>query len=121
MGPLLETYNRFPGGASGKEPTCQCRKLKRRGFDPWVQKVPWRRARNPLQYSWLENPMDRGAWLATVHGVAKDQTQLRQMSTHSEWDPPSLVPVLPGYTSGNLLIMVQRSCRALDGKRRENR
>ena len=30
----------------------------------------------PLQYSWLENPMDREAWRATVHGVAKGQTQL---------------------------------------------
>ena len=32
---------------------------------------------NPLQYSCLENPMDRGAWWATVHGVAKSQTQLQ--------------------------------------------
>ena len=31
---------------------------------------------NPLQYSYLENPMDRGAWRATVHGVAKNQTRL---------------------------------------------
>ena len=31
---------------------------------------------NPLQYSYLENPMDRGAWWATVHGVAKSQTRL---------------------------------------------
>ena len=31
---------------------------------------------NPLQYSWLENPMDRGAWRATVHGVTKSQTRL---------------------------------------------
>ena len=31
---------------------------------------------NPLQYSCLENSMDRGAWSATVHGVAKSQTQL---------------------------------------------
>ena len=31
---------------------------------------------NPLQYSSLENPMDRGAWWATVHGVAKSQTRL---------------------------------------------
>ena len=31
---------------------------------------------NPLQYSWLENPMDRGAWWATVHGVAKSRTCL---------------------------------------------
>ena len=32
------------------------------GFNPWVWKFPWRRAWNPLQYSCLENPMDRGAW-----------------------------------------------------------
>ena len=32
---------------------------------------------NPLQYSCLENPMDRGAWEATVHGVAKSWTRLR--------------------------------------------
>ena len=32
---------------------------------------------NPLQYSCLENPMDRGAWQATVHGVARSQTQLK--------------------------------------------
>ena len=32
---------------------------------------------NPLQYSCLENPMDRGAWRATVYGVAKSQTQLK--------------------------------------------
>ena len=35
----------------------------------------------PLHYSCLENPMDRGAWWATVHGVAKSQTQLKQLST----------------------------------------
>ena len=34
----------FPGGTSGKEPTCQCRRCKRCGFDPWVGKIPWRRA-----------------------------------------------------------------------------
>ena len=33
----------FPGDASGKEPACQCRRLKRRGFDLWVGKIPWRR------------------------------------------------------------------------------
>ena len=36
---------------------------------------------NPLQYSCLENPMDRGAWWATVHGVAKSRTRLRLLST----------------------------------------
>ena len=36
----------------------------------------------PLGYSYLENPMDRGAWWATVHGVAKNWTRLKQLSVH---------------------------------------
>jgi len=35
----------FPGGTSGKEPSCQCSRQKRHGFGPWVRKIPWRRAR----------------------------------------------------------------------------
>ena len=38
---------------------------------------------NPLQYSCLENPMDRGAWWAAVHRVTKTQTQLKRLSTHA--------------------------------------
>ena len=38
---------------------------------------------NPLQYSCLDNPMDKGAWRAIVHGVMKSQTQLKQLSTHT--------------------------------------
>ena len=38
---------------------------------------------NPLQYSFLENPMDRGAWQAIVHRVAQSWTQLKQLSTHA--------------------------------------
>ena len=37
---------------------------------------------NPLQYSCMGNPMDRGTWQATVHGVIKNRTRLRQLSTH---------------------------------------
>ena len=37
----------LPGGPSGKEPACQCGRCKKRGFDPWVGKIPWRRARQP--------------------------------------------------------------------------
>ena len=50
---------------------CQCRGHKQYGFDPWVGKIPWRRNSTPLQYSCLENPMDRGAWWATVHGLQR--------------------------------------------------
>ena len=38
---------------------------------------------NPLQYSCLENPTDRGAWTATVHEVTKSQTLLKQLGTHT--------------------------------------
>ena len=37
----------FPVGASGKEPTCQCRRYKRLNFEPWLRKIPWRRAWQP--------------------------------------------------------------------------
>ena len=62
----------FPSGSVVKNPpaTQQCK------FDPWVGKIPWRRAWQPQQYSCLENPMERGAWWATVHSVAKlDMTE----------------------------------------------
>ena len=38
---------------------------------------------NPLQYSCLENPMDRGAWWATAHGVAKSRTRIKRLRTHA--------------------------------------
>ena len=68
-------------GASGKEPDCQCKRHKRRGFDPRVSKIPWRRAWQPTPVSLLENPMDREAWRATVQGVTKTQAQLKRLST----------------------------------------
>ena len=37
----------FPGGTSGKESACQCRKHKRSRFDPWVRKITWKRAQQP--------------------------------------------------------------------------
>ena len=78
----------FPTGTSGKEPTCQGRSHKRRGFDSWVGKIPWRRACNPLQYSCLENPMDRGAWWAMVHSVAKSWTRLSNIAhMHTNMNP----------------------------------
>ena len=61
------------GFLSGKESACQRR---RHQFNPCVGKVPGEGNGNPLQYSCLGNPMDRGVWRATVHGVAKSQTRL---------------------------------------------
>ena len=152
VGEQTQTCLGFPGGARGKEPTCQCRRLKRCSFNNYQQLLfyspmhifilpipltlkqkyysqlwnyqasfvafihfitvglpPWlsdkestcssgdlgdaglipglRRSSvggngHPLQYSCLENPMDRGAWRATVHRVTKSWTWLKQLSTH---------------------------------------
>ena len=58
------SFNRgFPGGTNDKEPACQGRRYKRHGFDPWVRKIPWRRAQQPTpifilpwKTSWTEEP-----------------------------------------------------------------
>ena len=82
----------FPGGASGKEPGCQCRRHKRGGFDPWVRKIPWMKAWQPTpvflpgeshRQRSLENPMDREACWATVHGIANSWILPKQFSTHT--------------------------------------
>ena len=75
LGYILEID--FTGGFSGKEHACQCRRHKRRGFDPWVRKIPGGGHGNPLQYSCLEKPMDREVWWATVHRVEKSQVRLK--------------------------------------------
>ena len=62
----------FPGGSDGKESTCNLGDL---GSVPGSGRSPGEGNGNPLQYSCLENPMDR-AWWATVHGVAKSRTRL---------------------------------------------
>ena len=54
---------------------------KQRGGFPGSGRSPGGGNGNPLQYSYLENPMDREAWRATVHGVPKNWTRLKQLST----------------------------------------
>ena len=63
----------FPGSSAGKESTCNAGDL---GSIPGLGRSPGGGQGNPLQYSCLENPMDRGAWWATVRGVTKSQTRL---------------------------------------------
>ena len=67
----------FLGSSEGKESGCNAWDP---GLIPGSGRTPWRRAWQPLQYSCLENPMDRGAWRATVHRVTKSQTWLKQLS-----------------------------------------
>ena len=73
----LPSYRGFPGGSVVKNPPANAGDA---GLIPGSGRSPGGGHGNPLQYSCLENPSDRGAWRATVHVVVKSQTQL---STHA--------------------------------------
>ena len=68
----------FPGGSDGKESACNAGDL---GLIPGLGRSPGEGNGYPLQYSGLENFMDRGAWQATVHGVAKSRTWLSDFTS----------------------------------------
>ena len=105
MGAIILWESTFPGGASGKQPTYRA-EVKVRSLS---RDLPGGGNGNPLQYSCLENPLDRGAWQATVHRVAQSQTRLKRLSTHNmqlsqvlfiklicrRTSPQSLAPFLP--------------------------
>ena len=61
----------FPGGSAGKVSACNAGDL---GSIPGLGRPPGEGKGYPLQYSGLENPMDRGTWQATVHGVTESDT-----------------------------------------------
>ena len=83
----------FLGGASDKEPTCQHRRCRRPFLIPGSGSSPEQGYGNPLQYSCLENSVDRGAWQATVHGVTKSWTKL-SMHRHEQGEANSLLTSL---------------------------
>ena len=64
-----------------KNPTVYAGDISSSGLIPWSGRSPRGGHNNPLLYSRLENPMDRGAWQAIVHG-AKSQTGLKRLSMH---------------------------------------
>ena len=74
----------FPDGTSGKEPACRCRRDKRRGFDPWVGKMPWR-------WAWQLTPIffpgeshgQRSLVGYIVQEITKSQTWLSDWYTHN--------------------------------------
>ena len=64
----------FPGGSDSKESACDAGALRDLGSIPESIRSPGAGHGYPLQYSCLEDPMDRGAWWATVHGVVEADT-----------------------------------------------
>ena len=67
-----------------KNPPASAGDVKDAGSIPGLGRSPGGGSGNPLQYSSLENPMDRGAWWAIIHRVAKSQTQLKRLSPHAK-------------------------------------
>ena len=70
---MYQLIRGFLGGSDGKESACNAGDLS---STFGLGRSTGEGNGNPLQYSWPENSMDRGAWWTTVHGVAKSQTQL---------------------------------------------
>ena len=66
----------FPDGSVGKEPACNAGGTGDMGLIPGLGRSPGEGHGNTLQISCMKNPVDRGAWQATVHGLAKSQTRL---------------------------------------------
>ena len=75
--------NCFPRGASGKEPSCQCRRLKRREFDPWVEKIPWRRAWHPTPVIWPGESHGQRSLAGYSQSGAKSWRRLKRLSMHA--------------------------------------
>ena len=71
----------FPGGSDSKESACSTGDLD---SIPGSGRSPGGGHGNPLQYSCLENPMDRGAWRAAIHGAAKELSVTEQLSMHAQ-------------------------------------
>ena len=88
----------FPGGSAGKESTYNAGGP---GSIPRLGRSPGGGHDNPLQYSCLGNPMDRGAWPAAVHGVAESQTQL------SDWTTTKKVEISPGCSLEGLILKLK--------------
>ena len=79
-GRLVDQQQDFPGGSDSKVSVYNAGDP---GWSPGLGRSPGEGNGNPLQYYYLEKPMDRGAWQATVYGVAKSPTQLSNFTSLS--------------------------------------
>ena len=78
----LPSFRGFSGGSDGKESACNAGDP---GLIPGLGRSPGEGNGNPLQYSCLENSMDRGGWQATVHGAAESDTNEQLIPSFKLW------------------------------------
>ena len=98
----------FPGSANGKEPTCQCRRHRRLGFDPWVQKISWRGTWQ-LSPVFLPGKSHGQRSLAGYSPWSQSQTWLNQLIMHTHVSCRDLPP----QTSFLLFPDIQRFWQTL--------
>ena len=96
----LNEWKGLPGWLSGEESTCSAGASGDKGSIPGSGRSPGGGHGNPFQYFCLENPLDRWAWQAIVHRVAKSRTQLKWPSTHAWMKYGRWVKRTPEWKSG---------------------
>ena len=74
-----------------KNPPTNRQRHKRRGFDPWVGKIPWRRAWQPAPVFLPGGFYGQGSLTASIHRFTKSRTRLKQLSMHTWWQNYSMI------------------------------
>ena len=90
----------FPGGATGKEPTWQCRRCKRRRFDPWVWKIPWRRAWQPTPV-FLPGESHGQRSLMGYSPIGHKESDMTEVTWHACTSTAGVVGLIPGQGTKN--------------------
>ena len=116
--------NRLPSGSVLKNPPANAGDARGAVFNPWVRKIPWRRRWQPLQYSCLENPMDRGAWQA-VQSIGLQRVRHNCMIEHTPRRSQLLLDSLrstagsgwsPGFKEGCLHLLPTQPSKMINQK-----
>ena len=99
----LLSHQGIPSGAHGEGPSCQCRRHKRRGFNPWVGKIPWRRAweSTPVFFTWIQE-LGR---LQSIGSQRVGQDWVTNTHTHTLKSFPGWGLVLRPETSAEAFIV----------------
>ena len=108
---MQSCYSRIISSTGGSEVKVSASNAGNPGSIPGSGRSPGEGNGNPLQYSCLENPMDRGAWRATVHGVSKSQTQLTVQLDYKESSDRLLSFCVPkSLRIGTAAVKLKNTC-----------